>query len=547
MIPRPLTVRITSKSWRNLRRIPARIRHGERPDLEEVVREHPEFDAELRDLWGTILLAEDLGGSSRSHPRSDGPDPPSIPRDFADYEILDELGRGGMGVVYKARQKSLGRIVALKLLLRGPHASSSDVARFRAEAEAIAHVDDPHIVPVYEVGEHAGQPYFAMRSTEGETLSRRLQQGPLTSHQAAAFLLPVCRAIAAAHAHNILYRDLKPSNILLDWVDYPSSPTSVFAKRLEPAAEGDADTDLQRAILGTPSYMAPEQASGGRSDIGPACDIYSLGAVLYQMLTGRPPFQAASPLDTLRMVQEQDPLPPRLLNPKVDPDLEMIALKCLQKPAELRYKSAAALADDLDAFLRNEPISARNTRLVEVLSRLFRETHHAGLLENWGLLWMWHGVVLLILCVATNVMHGTGVNRPGPYFWFWTLGLGAWIAIFWALRHQAGPITFVERQIAHVWAGSVLCSTMLFGVEVLLGLPVLTLSPVLALASGSVFLVKAGILSGLFYIPAAALYLTAFVMAAWPQYGLGIFGVVSCLCFFLPGLKYYRQQRQRQA
>jgi len=300
-------------------------------------------------------------------------------------------------------------------------------------------------------------------------------------------------------------------------------------------------------ILGTPGYMAPEQAAGQRGSINPGTDVYSLGANLYAMLTGRPPFQAASPVDTVLMVLEQDPPLPRLLNPKVDPDLEMIALKCLQKPSDLRYASPAVLADDLEAYLANEPISARSSHFYQVVSRAFRETHHAAVLENWGLLWIWHSLVLLVLCLVTNAMQFQHVTARLPYLGLWVVGLWVWAYIFWNLRRRAGLITFVERQIAHVWAGSMACSTCLFAVEAMLGLPVLQLSPVLGLVSGMVFLVKAGILSGAFYIQAVLLFLTAGIMAVvqqpgQPDAGIAIFGIVSAACFFFPGWKYYRQR-----
>ena len=536
-------------------------RAGESPDIEAVIERHPQLGPELRELWGTALIAEDFATWSGEFTEVPGIDPveksprfvPDLAsRQFGDYEILEELGRGGMGIVYKARQLSLGRTVALKMLLSGENASAVDVARFRAEAGSAAHLEHPHIVPVYEVGDWEGRPYFSMKYIEGTTLSKRLAEGPLPPRLAAEILAPICRAIAEAHRRGLLHRDLKPSNILIDSEGEPLVTDFGLAKRLAGLSDpghsdlpGTGPLTLSGAILGTPSYMAPEQAAGRHGSISPASDIYSLGAILYHMLTGRPPFQAASPVDTLLMVLEQDPLPPRLLNPKADRDLEMIALKCLQKPPDLRYQSAAALADDLEAYLANEPISARITNLSEMVSRMLRETHHAGVLENWGLLWMWHSLVLLVLCLLTNWFHLRGWSSPKPYLGLWSLGLGAWAGIFWALRRRSGPITFVERQIAHVWAGSVICSTLLFFVEILLGLPVLTLSPVLALLSGMVFLVKAGILTGTFYVQAIALFVTAAVMAAWPTFGLSVFGVVSALCFFVPGLKYYRQRALR--
>jgi serine/threonine-protein kinase len=540
----------------------AQSRTGKTPDFEAVRKSHPELVDELRQLWATAMVAEDLATLSAvldASPEAANVPPPFEPptsgrKRVGDYEILEEIGRGGMGVVYRARQISLGRIVALKMVLRGALASATDRTRFRAEAESAARLHHPHITPVYEVGDDDGQPYFSMQFVEGTTLARRIADGPLPAGEAARTLLPICRAIAEAHRGGLLHRDLKPSNILIDRTGRPYVSDFGLAKRVTAAGETIEEPAASLlthsgAIVGTPGYMAPEQAAGNRGEVSRATDVYGLGALLYAMLTGRAPFQSASPVDTVLQVLEQDPLPPRVLNPQADVDLEMIALKCLQKPADLRYQSADDLADDLEAFLASEPISARSSRFAQVLTRAFRETHHAGVLENWGVLWMWHSLVLIVLCVVTNYIQWEGITSRLPYVALWTIGLGIWAVIFWNLRRRSGPITFVERQVAHIWAGSVICSTLLFGIEALLRLPVLTLSPVLGLVSGMVFLVKAGILSGAFYVQAAALFATACVMALWPATGLpnisiSIFGVVSAACFFVPGLKYYRQRRR---
>ncbi len=522
----------------------ARLQRGDPVEIEQYVSANPDLAEELRELWATVALAEAVGGSDSTWgPGRMEASPAGLPLPcrFGDYELLEELGRGGMGVVYKARQLSLRRLVAVKMILRGPLASEGDRERFAAEAQAAGRIDHPGIVPVYEVGEHEGRPYFCMKFVEGDTLATRLAEGPLEPREAARILSEVARAIDFAHHQGVLHRDLKPSNILLDAAGRAHVTDFGLAKQL-------ADPqNLTRtgAVLGTPTYMAPEQAAGARGEMGPATDVYSLGSILYHMLTGRPPFQASSPVDTLLLVLEQDPAPPRMINPTVDRDLEMIALRCLQKPPDLRYATAAGLADDLDAYLHDEPISARSGRFGQIVARVFRETHHAPVLENWGLLWMWHSLALLVACLATNMLYWYGVENRIYYFALWTAGLGAWAAVFWALRNQRGPVTFVERQIAHLWAGSMLCIALLFPLEWWLDRPVLELAPVLGLVNGMVFLVKGGILSGEFYIGAAALFLSAVAMAVWPDYAHIIFGVVSAACFFFPGLKYWRQSRRR--
>ena len=329
---------------------------------------------------------------------------------FGDYELQTELGRGGMGVVYLARQQSLGREVAVKMLLGGSSAGHQDRQRFRSEAEAAARLDHPHIVPVYEVGELDGRPYFSMKHIVGETLARRLQAGPLPAEDAVRLMLPLCSAVAAAHEKGILHRDLKPSNVLLDEAGTPFITDFGLAKQLD---AGDLSLTESGAILGTPGYLSPEQASGGRQPVGPATDIYSLGAILYALLTGRAPFQGTTPVQTIMMVLEQEPIPPRVLNPQADADLQLIALKCLQKPADLRYASVRALKRDLRAWLNREPISARSSRFRDILNRAFRESPHAVILENWGVLWMWHALVLLVLCLTTNAMQVFEVTERG--------------------------------------------------------------------------------------------------------------------------------------
>jgi predicted Zn finger-like uncharacterized protein len=284
---------------------------------------------------------------------------PGVPEGLGDYDLLEVIARGGMGVVYKARQRSLNRIVALKLIRSGELAHETDVARFRVEAEAAAQLDHPGIVPVYEVGEFEGQQFLSMAYLEGGSLAARMNDGPLPPAEACRHLRSIAEAIQFAHHRGVIHRDLKPQNILLDHQGVPRVTDFGLAKNLNV----DSGLTVTGQIMGTPSYMSPEQATGG--EMGPLADVYSLGATLYCLLTGRPPFHAATPLKTIRQLVDHDPIPPRGLNPAIPLDLETICLKCLRKEPERRYLSAGALADDLDRWLRREPILARRVGRLE--------------------------------------------------------------------------------------------------------------------------------------------------------------------------------------
>lgn len=292
--------------------------------------------------------------------RARAPGNERLPARFGDYELLRELARGGMGVVYQARQTRLNRLVALKMILAGPNASQTDIDRFFAEAEAAAKLDHPGIVPIFEIGCQDGQNFYSMAFIEGESLAARLSQGPLPPLDAASLMKRIAEAIAYAHRQGVVHRDLKPANVMLDREGEPRVTDFGLAKNLAK----DSNLTASGSVMGTPSFMPPEQASGGTAEAGPLADVYSLGAMLYCLVTGRPPFQAATPVETLRQVLVRDPVPPRRLNSQIPKDLENICLKCLEKSPDRRYGSASDLAQDLGRYLRHEPIRARAPSLV---------------------------------------------------------------------------------------------------------------------------------------------------------------------------------------
>src|SRR5512132_642045 len=281
-------------------------------------------------------------------------------KDFGDYELLQEIGRGGQGVVYRARQKSLNRIVALKVIGLAHWATEAHVKRFRLEAEAAASLNHPCIVPIYEVGERDGACYFSMGLVEGGQLDAVAKREPMPIRHAAELIAKLARTVHYAHEHGILHRDIKPGNILLDTKGEPHLTDFGLAR----LAETESTVTRTMEVLGTPSYMAPEQAVGNNARVAGATDIYGLGAVLYQLLTGHPPFAGGTTFETVRLVLDTEPRQPRLWNPKVDRDLSTICLKCLEKDPKRRYSSALALAEDLERWLKHEPIRARRTGMV---------------------------------------------------------------------------------------------------------------------------------------------------------------------------------------
>jgi serine/threonine-protein kinase len=348
------------------------VKAGGQPDREAWLDRHPELAEELAGFFTdqdrlrpwTEPLARLAGELRQAAERTPLPEDTAseagagsgMPQGrFGDYELLAEVGRGGMGVVYRARQVSLNRVVALKMIRAEQLADEAERRRFRNEAELVAGLDHPHVVPVHEVGELGGQLYFTMKPLEGGSLAGRLEAFRAEPRAAARLAAQVARAVHHAHQRGVLHRDLKPSNILLDGEGRPHVADFGLARRVQ----ADGSLTATGAVVGTPSYMAPEQASGRKGAVTTATDVYGLGAVLYTLLTGRPPFQAETVLDTLLLVKEEEPEPPSRSNRRVDRDLETICLKCLEKEPQRRYGSAEALAEDLERWLAGDPIEAR--------------------------------------------------------------------------------------------------------------------------------------------------------------------------------------------
>ncbi len=347
-----------------------RGRSGQGTDPEECVRRFPEYRDEIlaRLQTATASPAATAAPASRSPAATpsglapptrlpeDGaaPTAPVSPPPLPNYRILGVLGSGGMGIVYRAEQVGLNRVVALKMILRDRDAPPEELARFQREAEAVARLKHPHIVQIYEIGSLSGVPFFSLEYADGGTLARRLAGGPLPPDEAAAVVETVARAMAYAHGQGVIHRDLKPGNVLLTAAGEPKVADFGLAKNLNEAGQ-----TLSGAILGTPSYMAPEQAEGRLKDVGPATDVWALGAILYECLTGRPPFKGAGVPQTLEQVRALEPVPPSRLRRSVPRALEVICLKCLRKQPARRYPSALELAEDLARVRAGEPVHAQ--------------------------------------------------------------------------------------------------------------------------------------------------------------------------------------------
>ncbi len=471
---------------------------GELPDRERLLSENPDEAEDLRSFFGCHDQLRELAGSAacRATPADDVADPSVLPspgetaaqphpalrgasnmsgQRFGDYDLIEEVARGGMGVVYKARQRSLNRIVALKMILAGQLAKRDDVRRFQAEAEAAANLDHPGIVPIYEVGEHEGQHFFAMRFVEGSSLAEVLADGPLPPQRAAEYTKTVAEAIAYAHARGVIHRDLKPANVLVEQTGQLRVTDFGVAKRIG----SDSSLTSTGEILGTPGFMPPEQAAGRIHDVAQPADIYSLGAILYALLTGRSPFQGTGPFETLVQVLEGEPTLPTKVNRQVPGALELICMRCLEKQPADRYPSARALVDDLNRFIQGDPVEARPPNTWHHLRRWARRqpvlvAHLAGI-----------SMALLVIQI-TFLLSGRDVT----YYLKHTLALLIW-GVSTAVLQQLVDRPAWSKRVAALWAivDVTWFTVILFLAESPLG-PLLIGYPLLVTASGLFFRVR---------------------------------------------------------
>jgi serine/threonine protein kinase len=485
---------------------------------------------------------------------------PLSTQEFGDYDQLSEIARGGMGVVYRARQKGLNRIVALKMILAGRLAGPDDLKRFLTEAEAAARLQHPNIVQVHEVGKVDGQHFFCMEYIDGPTLAQRLAAGPLPSRSAARYVRTIAQAVHYAHRQGILHRDLKPSNILIDVHDEPHVTDFGLAKKLG----GGSGQTLSGAVMGTPSYMAPEQAAGKIGELTPACDVYGLGAVLYECLTGKPPFRSETPVDTLLHVMDREPVPPRLLNPKVDRDLETICLKCLEKDTRHRYGSAEALAEDLDRYLNGESIAARSFNVLDRLLTTLERSQHDVDFSSWSTMLFWFAPIVFLSHLATFLLIEN--ELPAGMGWLHWLPRGAQFllmaGIFFYYCRSRGrsvlPTNAAERQLWSLWLGYIAAyeiSVFIFSELRAQGLTIPGLAragdllryPTSAVLSGVVFFAMGSSYWGRCYAVGMVFFVLAALMPLHLRWSPISFGLVWAVILVVIGFRLRRLGQRLQA
>jgi serine/threonine-protein kinase len=480
---------------------------GRAPDRVRLLAEHPE----LADMLACIEAVEQLVPAGfhpsqgaltlpAGQPMPADASPGAPGADFGNYELVEEIGRGGMGVIWKARQKDLDRVVAIKMILSSHLASTMQVDRFVAEARAMAKLHHPHVVRIHETGQVHGQHYFVMEYIAGPSLAAALARGRLPREKAAELVATVARAVEHLHGQNIVHRDLKPSNILLDTDGLPYVTDFGLVKLLDPGSH----VTTTGAIVGTPAYMAPEQAAGRAEEVGPRSDVYSLGAILYECLTGLAPFKGETALETLLQVMESEPPQPRQLDPDIPRKLEMICLKCMEKDPAERYSSAAAVAKDLERFLEGEEVEARPPGVWSGLRRWARR--EPALVSRLGALL----IFTMIVHVNYQLQHAVSLGLHMEVLGLLALWAAASVIFQWGLGRER-------------WAPWVPYAWVTVDAALLTGLLRLAQSEMGPLLIGYPFLIAA---SGLWFRVPVVWYTTAvlevaYLVAIWSSYDQG--------------------------
>ncbi|TWU29492.1 serine/threonine-protein kinase [Bythopirellula polymerisocia] len=447
---------------------------------------------------------------------------------FGDYELLHEIARGGMGVVYKARQVSLNRIVAIKMILQNRLQESEDIERFRLESQAIAKLTHPHIVVIHDVGQNGEQHYFSMEFVAGQSLAELIRRGSLTKQKAAEYVEQVARAVHFAHEHGVIHRDIKPSNVLIDENDRARVTDFGLAKHID---RGEQLT-VTGQLLGTPAYMAPEQITSRRGVIGPSCDVYGLGVLLYESLTGQPPYRGRDHIDTLLQILECDPPEPRQLNPQIPRDLELICLKSLEKDPKHRYASAAEVADDLSHYLVGDSISLTSPNLMDTFVRTLERSHYDREFHTWSRMLL-H---LAWISLATHLM--VFLNRelelPHPLIGlmgtrlFEIVGMGA---VMWGFHKQWYPPRGAPgRQLLSLWLGYMAGSLALVSIAYILTPADTAFNdflayPPMAVLASLLLLMLGSSYWGYCYILGAVFLALAFLMTLWLGIAPLLYGV----------------------
>jgi serine/threonine protein kinase len=447
---------------------------------------------------------------------------------FGDYELLHVIGRGGMGIVYKARQLSLNRIVAIKMILQGRFATADDVERFQLEAQAAAKLEHPNIVVVHEVGVHGEQHFFSMEYVEGQSLGELARSGPLPPRRVAHYVQQVAEAVHFAHQNGVLHRDIKPSNVLVDNMDRARVMDFGLARHVDRTQK----LTITGQILGTPTYMAPEQITNRKGELGPACDVYGLGTLLYELLTGQPPFKGRDQFETLLHVLDREPPLPRRHNPAVPRELELICLKCLEKDPRQRYPTAKDVADDLARYLSGDSISLSSPKLVDRLVRTLERSQYDQEVHAWSRMLIQFAWIALVthLLVYLNRM----IDWPHPLGGLVAIralevmGLGA---VLWHLRRQWYPPRGAPaRQLWSLGLGYIAGSLVLLIVTYLLtpanaAFDDARVYPPMAVLTGLLFIMLGSSYWGYCYVIGSVFFTLAVVMTFFLDVGPLLYGI----------------------